>query len=159
MQAGMLIGHLLEPRRMSDDREIVARKGEAVLELAIPIMERERSRRVHQATIEHLIAQVFVILTGMVFVAGIVLLFSGVITAGIVSSIGAVIPLFLSRVFSKRERDIEKEIKPLVDDIRASERARESLQLASDVIDAIPERYRDQVMNEVLSQRAKRRKN
>ena len=119
-----------------------------VITTQLTILEKERNRLIPIATREHWVALIFVVIAGIVFFTSIGLFVFATLAKGVPTLLASMIPGFLGKTFFKREADIEKRLKEISSDLRASEKVKERLEIIEEALDVIPEEYRERVLED-----------
>lgn len=83
-----------------------------------------------QAKWEHLLALIFISVTGVIVCVAIIFLLFNKTTTPVVSLIASTIPSFASAIFYKREANIEKKIEKVILDIKNIDKALDRIHLA-----------------------------
>lgn len=116
------------------------------------ILEAERNRLIPIAAREHWVALIFVVIAGIVFFTSIGLFIFATLAKGIPTLLASLIPGFLGKTFFKREAEIEKRLKEISSDLRASEKVKERLEIIAEALKGIPEEYRERVLEDLKKQ-------
>jgi hypothetical protein len=125
-----------------------ARSTREVLTTQLTILEKERNRLIPVVTREHWVALIFVVIAGIVFFTSISLFIFATLAKGIPTLLASMIPGFLGKTFFKREANIEKRLREISSDLRASEKAKERLEIIEEALKVIPEEYRERVLED-----------
>lgn len=116
-----------------------------IFEQQLSILEQERQRLVPIATREHMLAFVFVVLAGAIFLLAVIFVAVGITSQAIGTFIASVIPGFISSVFFRREATMEKRLAEITADMRRSEIVRERLSTLEEGLSIVPDENKEEL--------------
>ena len=131
----VLVARLKKEITKSDENiDESSQSAKRFVEEHVTILERERLRLAPIAAREHWVALGFAIVSGVIFFLSIFLVIVATSQQAIVTLIASLVPGFISTVFFSREAVIEKRLKEISTDLRASEQMREKLALLREAL-------------------------